>query len=441
MVLTEFSTIMHNRYKLISTVLLVTLLSFSALAQKRTYSPYSRYGIGEIQESGFGRNAAMGRTGIALRNQYNLNNINPASYYGMDSLSFFFEGGLVGFHQTLTTDESTSKFSDMNFAYFAVGFPLAKWGFFSAGIEPTAVVGYDYYDDNGYETGDGNYSRFSTSGEGSTTKAYAGFALSPIRNLSFGIHLSYMFGKMTNSSLAQFPNDPISFNLGTSQTLKINDLFMDFGLQYMINLNDKHSVVLGGVYNPKTGIKAKVTKMVAQGTSVEQDGITVIAADTLHFQENVIDKNAFEMPEKIGVGIAYSIKDALTLTADYSIHKWGEAKFPDEQTQTTDMQKWAVGAEFIPNERSANFYPARIRYRLGSFYKKDYLILNNHQLTDFGISFGVGLPLNRTKTSLNLGFEWGQRGTTDYKLVKENYAKLTVNLTIHEFWFMKRKFD
>ncbi len=432
---------MHNRYKLIFTVLLVTLISFTAAAQKRTYSPYSRYGLGELQDGGFGRNAAMGRTGIALRNEYNLNNINPASYFGMDSLSFFFEGGLVGFQQKLRTDESTSEFSDMNFAYFAVGFPLAKWGFFSAGIEPTAVVGYDYFQDNGYETTDGNYSQFSTSGDGSTTKAYAGFALSPIRNLSLGMHLSYLFGKMTHSSLSQFPNDPISFSLGTSQSIQINDLFLDFGIQYMINLNDKHSLVLGGVYNPKTGINGTVTKVVGMGTSLEQDGKMVIVADTLHYQENKLEKNAFEMPEKIGVGIAYSIKDALTLTADYSTHKWGDAKFPDELTETTDMQKWAFGAEIIPNERSASFYPARIRYRLGTYYKKDYLILNNHQLKDFGISFGVGLPLNRTKTSLNLGFEWGQRGTTDYQLVKENYAKLTVNLTLHEFWFVKRKFD
>jgi hypothetical protein len=62
-------------------------------------------------------------------------------------------------------------------------------------------------------------------------------------------------------------------------------------------------------------------------------------------------------------------------------------------------------------------------------------------LTDFGISFGVGLPLKRSKTSFNLAFEWGQRGTTDDNLVKENYAKVTMNLTLHEFWFLKRKFE
>ncbi|MCU4177572.1 hypothetical protein [Carboxylicivirga sp. N1Y90] len=440
---------MHNKYRLFSATLIIVLVSFSAIAQKRTFSPYSRYGLGEMQDGGFGRNAAMGRTGIALSNSTNLNNMNPASYHGMDSLSFFFEGGLIGFQQKLQTDEATSEMSDMNFAYFAVGFPVAKWGFMSVGVEPTSLVGYDFYDDNiqsdsnpnGYPSYDGKYSTFTTSGEGNTSKAYVGLALSPVKNLSVGAHFSYMFGNIRHSSLVQFPNDAVASKLGTSMRIQINDIFMDFGAQYKLDLNEKHSLTFGGIYNPKTGIGGKVTRLVAEGNTLESEGKMVIAVDTLHYDENKLTGNAFEMPEKYGFGVAYNIKDALTLTADYTLAKWSEAKFPDDNTTTADMEKWAFGAEFIPNERSARFYPARIRYRLGTYYKNDYLILNDHQLKDFGISFGVGLPLKRSKTSLNVAFEWGQRGTTDYKLVKETYGKVTVNLTLHENWFFKQKFD
>jgi hypothetical protein len=78
-------------------------------------------------------------------------------------------------------------------------------------------------------------------------------------------------------------------------------------------------------------------------------------------------------------------------------------------------------------------------------YKQEYLIMpqsaGGDHLKDFGITFGMGLPLKRSKTSFNLAFEWGQRGTTDNSLIKENYMRLTMNLTLHEYWFMKRKFD
>nr|WP_321405273.1 hypothetical protein [uncultured Carboxylicivirga sp.] len=438
--LIEFWNIMHNTYKSGLTLIIIALLTFSATAQKRTYSPYSRYGIGELQDGGFGRNAAMGRTGIALQNSYNLNNINPASYSGLDSMSFYFEGGLMNYSQSLKSTDASSDFSDMHFDYFAIGFPIAKWGFMSFGLQPASAVGYDFYEENTNTANVGDYTLSSAMGNGNTTKTYAGLALKPFKDFSLGVHSVYLFGKIRNSNIAQFQNDPFASYLGSEEALRINDIYFDFGVQYKIDINQKQELVIGGIYRPKTGINANMTKLVGQGTSLNSDGSMVNTIDTLQFIEDELKRTAFEMPEKIGFGVAYNIKDAVTLTAEYTLEKWSEAKFPDEITETSDLQKWAFGGEIIPNERATS-YLSRLRYRFGTYYKKDYLILNEHQLTDFGISFGVGLPLKRTKTSFNLAFEWGQRGTTDYNLVKENYAKLTMNLTLHEFWFVKRKFD
>ncbi|WP_430813578.1 hypothetical protein [Carboxylicivirga sp. RSCT41] len=447
---------MHNIYKVLVTFFLVAITVFSATAQNRTYSPYSRYGLGEIQDGGFGRNAAMGNTGIALSSSYNLNNLNPASYFSMDSISFFFEGGVTGFDQKIKTNDMEAQFSDMNFSYFAIGFPVAKWGFMSIGVKPESLVGYKFFDDNestDIPITDGNYTRSNYQGDGNTTKAYAGIALSPIDNLSFGAHFSYVFGKVSHYSIAQFPNDPNAFKLVTSEQISVNDIYMDFGVQYRLKLKDRHNMVFGAIYNPKTGVKGKLKKLVAAGTNFNQDGVTIINADTLSFTETKFNGNALELPEKFGFGVAYNIDDLLTVTADYSIAKWSDTEFPSLSTSTTDPnaftigdeQTFAFGLEYIPNYRSASFYPSRIKYRLGTSYKQEYLITpaaagGNH-LEDFGITFGMGLPLKRSKTSFNLAFEWGQRGSTDNSLVKENYMRFTMNLTLHEYWFRKRKFD
>ena len=117
------------------------------------------------------------------------------------------------------------------------------------------------------------------------------------------------------------------------------------------------------------------------------------------------------------------------------------AKFPDASTVTTNSQRYALGMEITPNDRSAKSYLARVRYRMGGYYLKDYLVLNDYQLKDVGISFGMGLPLKRSKTSINLAIEYGQKGTTDYRLIKETYTRFTLNLTLHEYWFAKSKFD
>jgi len=71
----------------------------------------------------------------------------------------------------------------------------------------------------------------------------------------------------------------------------------------------------------------------------------------------------------------------------------------------------------------------------------DYLMVNDYQLEDYGITFGLGLPVKSIRSSLNLSFTYGTRGTTDYNLVKENYGIVTFNVTLHDLWFRKRRFD
>jgi hypothetical protein len=87
----------------------------------------------------------------------------------------------------------------------------------------------------------------------------------------------------------------------------------------------------------------------------------------------------------------------------------------------------------------------RVAYRAGMKYEKSYLLLNNQQINDFGISFGVGLPvyipMYRSSSLINVAAEIGRRGTKKNNLVAETYAKIDVSVNLMDFWFMKRKID
>jgi len=100
-----------------------------------------------------------------------------------------------------------------------------------------------------------------------------------------------------------------------------------------------------------------------------------------------------------------------------------------------------LGGEYTPDNSSVSKYMKKIHYRFGVRYSKTYLQLKNNQLNDYGISFGLGLPLRRSKKNINLGFEIGQRGTTNQNLIKENYGRIIINFAIYERWFFKRKYD
>jgi hypothetical protein len=95
--------------------------------------------------------------------------------------------------------------------------------------------------------------------------------------------------------------------------------------------------------------------------------------------------------------------------------------------------------EWVPNELTGIKYFERVRYRLGLHYADDYIKYNDKQVRDYGLSFGFGFPLRRTSTSLNLTVDLGRKGTLDKTVTSENYGKITVSFTMHEYWFMKNK--
>jgi hypothetical protein len=148
------------------------------------------------------------------------------------------------------------------------------------------------------------------------------------------------------------------------------------------------------------------------------------------------------MPSTIGVGLSYNHVNKLEINADYYHAGWSKASFPGKLDElTSDLDRYSAGIEFTPDATSIRSYLKRVKYRAGFHQENSYLKVNNHQIKEIGISFGAGLPFARSKSTANLAIEVGQRGTTDFDLVRNNYTKVSLYLNFYDYWFIKRKFD
>jgi len=88
---------MLKRNNALSVVIVLILCGLSGYAQNNnTTSPYSRYGLGDLDHYSFGRSAAMGGASLGSRHSLQINSANPASYTANDSLSFLFDFGIDG---------------------------------------------------------------------------------------------------------------------------------------------------------------------------------------------------------------------------------------------------------------------------------------------------------------------------------------------------------
>ena len=87
-------------------------------------------------------------------------------------------------------------------------------------------------------------------------------------------------------------------------------------------------------------------------------------------------------------------------------------------------------------------YWKRVVYRAGLHFENTGLeIATIETINEFGMSFGVGLPVGNVFSNANLGFEFGRRGTTNQNLIQENFFNFNISLSLNDRWFEKRKYN
>ncbi len=423
---------MHKSIKYYLTFLILVIVT-ATFGQKKTYSPFSRYGIGELNTTGYGQNAAMGNSGIGLKSNDHLNILNPASYSSIDSMSFFFEAGITGYSQMFKSDEGEETYKNIDFNYFAMGFPISRRIHSSWGLRPFSNSGYNFEFSD-----DTNLNK--AIGTGNLTSAYGGLSFKATPHLSLGVHGTYLFGNIRHTSFIEFLDDSDAYKYGIQSELYASDFFFDFGAQYTHQIAEDKNVTVGLTYRPLAAISGNFQKTVAKGSQYAEDGKLFETNIVIPEASDSSDISSFDLAREVGFGLSYSHNNHLLLAADYSLGSWGEITFPDGNTKTTNNYHASAGAEYIPNIRSRN-YLNRIRYRAGIKYNEEYIKINNQNINNFGITFGVGLPYSRSKTSINLAVELGKKEPAGNFDMIENYGKVTINFTFHEFWFIKRKFD
>ncbi|AOW20792.1 hypothetical protein [Urechidicola croceus] len=72
-------------------------------------------------------------------------------------------------------------------------------------------------------------------------------------------------------------------------------------------------------------------------------------------------------------------------------------------------------------------------------YNSGFLNISDNKINSYYISAGLGLPVSKNKTQLNISYSYGSEGTISNKLIQEKFHKITLNLGFVGNWFNKRK--
>ncbi|MDY0343346.1 MAG: hypothetical protein RBR28_07220 [Lentimicrobium sp.] len=416
-------------------LLLILFVQNTAYSQGRISSPYSRFGIGDIMTTAGVNQRAMGGIGYGISSPFFVNALNPATYTSFDTLSFVFDVGADVRQASLSTLDKSETANAASLSYLKFGFPITKWWRGAFGLLPFSSTNY-HMQDLSVEENIGSVKRLYK-GDGGINQLFlgSGFKLNP--NLSIGFNFAYLFGTLNQSSANTFPDSAYRMNYKLISSTKVNDVYLNYGIYYRKNLKNNMQLSAGASFSNNQNMSA----------TLEQLGYRYFIAST--GTDNVVDtvvnvtgtKGKITLPANLGLGFSLGKFDKWLVGVDVQYQMWEKYKYFDRVDSLQNNFRLGVGGEFTPSVSTVSNYFQRITYRAGLSYQNSFLQLRDQRIDEFGISFGLALPLPRTRSTLNLTAELGTRGTTAQNLIKENYIRFTLGLSIFERWFIIRKYD
>ena len=427
-------------------------------------SPYSRYGLGDLTPSTNIINRGMGSFSAGYSDPLSINFNNPASYSAFlsyieerskkaASARVLFDVGMNFDGHTLREGSSPDKFTSSNalFSYMQIGIPLKKnWGL-NFGLRQLSRIGYKI---NRTErlfdpiTGlpiDSTLTEFS--GDGGTFLATTGTGFA-IKNFSFGINFGYLFGKKQYSTKRAFLNDTVAYNSSNHNTqTSFGNIYTNAGIQYKIDLSKNLLLSLCAYGNLKQNVNAEQDVLRQTFTRTQSGDVQL---DSVFEQKNIKGKIIY--PSGFGLGFVLQKKTDLKnnkygawlLGVDYVKNNWSEYRFYGSADSVSDSWELRFGGQIRP-EPKKNYF-SNVSYRLGFEVGQDYIHVEN-KLPIWGLSFGMGLPIGNYNqlargqvTIINIAVEYAKRGNNN-NLLKDNFFRISVGLSLSDLWFGKHKYE
>ena len=427
-------------------VLLPARLHAQADVAFDAFSPYSMYGIGNLETLSNQNSMAMGGIAIGCRDNSILNWVNPAAVTARESRSFMLDFGVTQKNILYTADAATSiedtdsgklrSVNNMfNIHHIVASVPLGKRVAVKAGLMPYAATGYsfvsrEYADNVLLEMGDVNYSK---AGKGGIYQVVLGAGWKIIDNLSIGFDGIYYLGNTIHQSTTNFATNSHYRKITRTWSSVSRGIGGKAGVQYTVNVAKDMPLTLGATY--------------LVGGAMGGDFSDVVMATTTNTQDTIASVNTpidYKIPGEIGAGFTLRKTDKWMFGFDYTRQDWSKTTFtnaPGIDVSTRCTQSFRLGGEITPGKYDFRHYSRRMTYRAGLYHTQGYIAVGGVPINSTGLTFGMSFPIALSSdtrlTSIAVSVDIGQTGTLASNLVKENYVKINVGVNLFDTWFHK----
>jgi len=421
--------------KIIIIFCLLAFISTTLLAQNAA-SPYSIFGIGIISSKGLTYHENMGGLGISNGKPWVMNNINPA-LLTMNNFTTF-DIGLYAERRNLTTSELSQSNTTGGLRHLTFAFPVVnlKWSM-AIGLMPYSNVSYNMISNSTVTNREQAEANYQYKGSGGLNQVFLsqGWQIIP-KMLSIGFRAGYAFGRINDETIIEI--DEIIFE-DEEDTTGISKDFLPSRFYRVSQYSDL--LFEGGINLRKQfgkGMEANLGFIYEFGANLNTSRDEVVEVYNENDPQTPSDevltnvKGNTYLPPKYGIGFSMTKAYKWTFGIDYHTRDWSQFQSDfGGQGNLLRNYKIIVGGEFTPDFYSVQNYLSRVTYQFGINYEQTPLEINNTVIDDFGINFGVSLPVG-SASIFNFGLKYGQMGTTSNNLIQEDYFRINLGMTFND---------
>lgn len=411
---------MKNKIFFLSCFILMSLTAFS---QSISSSPYSLYGVGSLYDSDFGSIPSIGSSGIALPSNLFINNLNPASLAYLPLNHFMFDIGGKAIATTYESGSRSEKRNNFQFSHVAFAFPVTKKSGFSVALRPYSSATFKISNLKLPISDSQEYYYLTAAGSGGLNNFDFSYGYRIGKKISVGASATVLFGNTTDDRSYLISNSITSISKKTDY----NGLRATLGTQYQID----STFTVASTFKLPTKVNASKVQSVETLTN---EVVSTVESDVAS------DADDYYMPLEIGVGISKRFKNNLNMTVDYEKSLWKNTNQSELYGDFVNQDRFALGFTYSAKKNIRRYWD-RVQYAAGANFDTGYLEVDGKRVNNASISIGLTLPIENTFSALNISYSYGQKGKVSENLIKENYHKISLNLSLDGIWFVKRKIE
>ncbi len=405
---------------IVSTILLVVLCA--GVLSANNGSQYSRFGIGEPSLTSSVRALSLGSTGTALNAEGYIDQNNPAT---LGTITRTLINGSYQYRGYQATDGTASSYLNAGgFLGASMAFPVYKpYGIvFGIGLAPVTSVGYYF---NLTDTYNGQTVSQTFDGRGGLTAIQLSLTYSPKTDIYLGTTMHYVFGTIRDQHTLTYASS-LFYASDDLKTTGAHGFAFRFGA-----LHTGIDKALG--LSPTKHVSLGLTLYTGGSLTTNEELLrTLSTADTTI----AMPDRSIDVPLGFSVGLAYQ-NNGMVYTTDVSMQQWSDFKmFGVHPAEQQNSMRAGVGVEWLPGKEYIDSYWKQVAYRLGAYAHQTNVKLNGTSINEYFATAGIGLPLGNDGR-LNIGLEYGIRGTTSASLVKNNILRLTLSVSAGDIWFIQ----